>query len=86
MRNSLNEEKLKESLGADNVTTVETAVQEGLDWLSANESATTEEYKSTQKMYEERIRPILMNAMGSGSGSGSSGTTTQPEPHIEEVD
>jgi heat shock protein 1/8 len=84
VRNSLNEEKLKESLGPENVTAVETAVQEGLDWLSANESATTEVYKAQQKVYEERIRPVLMKAMGPGAEPSPAEDTKGPV--VEEVD
>lgn len=88
VRNSLNEEKLKESLGAENVTTVEAAVQEGLDWLSANDSATTEDYKSKQKEYEERIRPVLMKAMGGSDAETGAGAEPSESagPKVEEVD
>ena len=79
VRNSLNEDKVKTTLGED-AEKGSQIVQEGLNWLAANESATTEEFKEKQKVYEEQLRSILMKLY---SGSDSQPT---PGPKVEEVD
>jgi heat shock protein 1/8 len=86
VRNSLNEEKVKDKLG-DDANRAGQLVQEGLDWLAANESATTEEFKEKQKAYEEQLRSIMMK-LYSGDSSGSAETDEAPSsvPKVEEVD
>ncbi len=88
VRNTMNEEKVKSSLSDSDRTDVETNVNEGLEWLSANESATTEEFKEKQKYYEERIRPVMMKLYGGsgGDGSGNTDSAPGPGPKVEEVD
>ena len=91
VRNSVREEKVKEALGDKSVTEAEGYIQEGLDWLAANESADTAEFKERQKMYEDKLRPIMTKLYG-GSGSseptkGASGEESYtPGPTVEEVD
>jgi L1 cell adhesion molecule like protein len=86
VRNSLNEEKVKEKLGED-AERGSALVQEGLDWLAANESATTVEFKEKQKSYEEQLRSILMK-LYSGTEGGPADATEAPSkpPVVEEVD
>jgi L1 cell adhesion molecule like protein len=70
-RNTLKEDKVKETLSSDDISGAETAVQEGLDWLSANEDADLETFKDKQARMEERIKPIMVKLYGSSSSSGS---------------
>jgi L1 cell adhesion molecule like protein len=95
-RNSLREDKVKETLGENTVSDTETIVNEGLAWLEANgESAEVEELKAKQKHYEEQITPVMMKLYQS-SGSSAGGMpdmagmkmpeTTAPAPKVEEVD
>lgn len=87
VRNTMNEEKIKSTLSDSDRTDVDTNVNEGLEWLSANESATTEEFKEKQKYYEERIRPVMMKLYGGGSGdSAGADSSPGPGPKVEEVD
>ena len=87
VRNSLNEEKVKDKLGED-AERGSALVQEGLDWLAANESATTDEFKEKQKVYEEQLRSIMMKLYGgdNGSGEASGEAADAPGPKVEEVD
>jgi L1 cell adhesion molecule like protein len=85
VRNSLNEEKVKEKLGAD-ADKGSQIVQEGLDWLAANEGAGTDEFKEKQKFYEEQLRSIMMK-LYSGSDSGPEAAEAPSKgPVVEEVD
>lgn len=81
-RNTIREDKVKESLGEDVVKSTEDVIQEGLDWLAANESAETDAFKDKQKEMEDKIRPILMKLYQCAEG----GAPTAPAPHVEEVD
>ena len=83
-RNTLQEDKVKTTLSAEDILTAETAVQEGLDWLSANESADLEAFKEKQTRMEERIRPVMMKLYGNGAQPDQ--TSNEPGPHVEEVD
>lgn len=88
-RNTLREDKVKDAIGEEVVKSTEDVIQEGLDWMSANESADTDAFKEKQKEVEEKIRPVFMKlyqgAGGEAAGGGETGQPTQP-PHVEEVD
>jgi len=86
-RNALKEDKVKDTLSSDDISSAETAVQEGLDWLSANEDADLETFKEKQTRMEERIKPVMMKLYASGSaGGGPSSSDPSPGPKVEEVD
>jgi L1 cell adhesion molecule like protein len=96
-RNAVREEKVKESLGADTVKEVEAWVQEGIDWLEAHQDAEKAEFDEKQKMYEEKIRPVMTkmyeNAGSPGAESAANANpsaSAQPSartgPSVEEVD
>jgi L1 cell adhesion molecule like protein len=99
-RNSLKEEKVKEKLGSEAEAALKT-VDEGLEWLGENDSASTEEYKGKMKEYEEKIRPVMMKLYaGEGSpegmmpgmmgqpsgGAPAPAPAPAPGPKVEEVD
>jgi L1 cell adhesion molecule like protein len=77
------EDKVKETLGAETVKEVETWVQEGIDWLEQNPDATKESYAEKQKMYEEKIRPIMTKMY---QDAGAPGSEPAKSPGVEEVD
>ncbi len=93
-RNSVREDKVKETLGESTVQEVEDMVKEGLEWMESNQNAEKEEYEEQQKKYEEKIKPILMklyqNAGAPGTGmpdmSGMGAADAAPGPRVEEVD
>ena len=84
VRNSIREDKVKETLGESDVAAAESIVQEGLDWLSGNEDADTEAFKSKQKEFEERIKPTMMKLYGNSAPGG--GEEPSQGPKVEEVD
>jgi len=95
VRNSIREDKVKETLGEATVTEADAITKEGLEWLEENQDAYKEEYEKKQKDIEERVRPIMMklyqNAGAPGASSASStpftsGSADEPGPRVEEVD
>ncbi len=84
-RNTLREDKVKDAIGEETVTSTEAIIQDGLDWLAANESADTSAFKDKQKEVEEKIRPVFMKLYQGGAG-GEASAPTQAQPHVEEVD
>merc|ERR1711897_13236 len=62
MRNTLQEEKLKEK--------IECAVQETLDWLDKNQLAEKAEFEAKQKELEGVVNPIMMKVYQTAGGGG----------------
>merc|ERR1711861_126054 len=60
MRNTLQEEKLKDKFEAGDKDKIEKAIQEALDWLDKNQLAEKEEFESRQKELEGIVNPIMM--------------------------
>lgn len=84
-RNAVQEDKVKETIGADTVKEIEGWVKEGIDWLDANPNAEKEEFDDKFKTYEDKIRPIMVklyqNAGAPGADAGS-----HSGPSVDEVD
>ena len=57
MRNTLQEEKLKEKFEEADKETIETAVKETLDWLDRNQLAEKDEFEAKQKELEAVVKP-----------------------------
>merc|ERR1712232_375169 len=70
MRNTLNEEKLKEKFEAGDKEKIEAAVQEALDWLDKNQLAEKDEFESKQKELEGVVNPIMMKVYQAAGGGG----------------
>jgi len=93
VRNKVREDKSKETLSAEDISTAENMVDAGLKWLSENESSTTEEFNEKKKEYEKEIQPIMVKiyaAYGANSSNvpGADVPAEEPEkgPKVEEVD
>jgi len=71
MRNTLNEEKLKDKFEATDKEKIETGVKEALDWLDKNQLAEKDEFESKQKELEGIVNPIMMKVYHATSGSGA---------------
>jgi L1 cell adhesion molecule like protein len=93
VKNSTQEEKLKDKISPEDHVIIETSCKEAIDWLERNPNAEKEEYDAQQKKLEGKINPIMMKAYGGagpGAGgmpegfSGNSGNTAGP--NVEEVD
>merc|ERR1711953_588357 len=70
MRNTLNEEKLKEKFEAGDKEKIEKAVQDTLDWLDKNQLAEKDEFEAKQKELEGVVNPIMMKVYQAAGGGG----------------
>merc|ERR1719163_1868643 len=70
MRNSINDEKMKDKLEAEDKETIEKAVTETTEWLDANQTAEKDEYDAKQKELEGICNPIMMKLYGAGGAEG----------------
>jgi len=73
MRNTLQEEKLKEKFEGDDKDKIEKAVQETLDWLDKNQLAEKDEFEAKQKELEGIVNPIMMKVYQAAGGGGMDG-------------
>merc|ERR1711957_809709 len=70
MRNTLNEEKLKDKFEAGDKENIEKAVQDALDWLDKNQLAEKDEFEAKQKELEGVVNPIMMKVYQAAGGGG----------------
>merc|ERR1711868_125149 len=70
MRNTLNEEKLKDKFEAGDKENIEKAVQDALDWLDKNQLAEKDEFEARQKELEGVVNPIVMKVYQAAGGGG----------------
>merc|ERR1712154_734809 len=70
MRNTLQEEKLKEKFEAGDKEKIEAAVQETLDWLDKNQLAEKDEFEGKQKELEGIVNPVMMKVYQAAGGGG----------------
>jgi L1 cell adhesion molecule like protein len=83
-RNSLKEEKVKETLGETTVEETLAIIQEGITWLEeSGETAYVNEFKDKQKYYEEKITPV-MTKLYQGSGGGMPDMSGMKMPSADE--
>ena len=72
-RKTLDEEKLKPEFTDDERTNVLSKVDENLQWLSSNPTASKDEYSSRLKDLEDLFNPIMQRVYAKTGGSGSEG-------------
>merc|ERR1712183_1179949 len=70
MRNTLNEEKLKDEFEDGDKEKIEWAVQEALDWLDKNQLAEKDMFGARQKEVEGVVNPIMMKVYQAAGGGG----------------
>jgi L1 cell adhesion molecule like protein len=90
LRNSINEEKLSATLGADKAV-LEKTVQDTMNWLENHGDEAPEVYEEKQKEVEKIANPIMTKAYGGAAGGGGGGMPTEGsggggKAHVEEVD
>jgi heat shock protein 1/8 len=73
MRNTLNEEKLKEAFTAEDKTLIETTSAEGLQWLEGNPDAEADVIEGKKKELEAKFNPIMMRVYQATGGAGMPG-------------
>merc|ERR1712050_738201 len=70
MRNTMQEEKLKDKFESGDKEKIENAVQETLDWLDKNQLAEKDEFEGKQKELEGVVNPIMMKVYQAAGGGG----------------
>merc|ERR1711881_408314 len=70
MRNTLQEEKLKDKFEGDDKDKIEKAVTEALDWLDKNQMAGKDGFEAKQKEIEAIVNPIMMKVYQAAGGGG----------------
>ena len=98
LKNTLQEEKLKDKFEEGDKEKIEQAVADALEWLEKNQMAEKDEFEAKQKDVEQVVNPIMMKvyqAAGAGAGGGGmpdvGGMDGAPfpagaGPTVEEVD
>jgi heat shock 70kDa protein 1/2/6/8 len=69
MKNTLNDEKLKDKFTEDDKKVIEEASKEGLQWLEANPMAEPEAIEAEQKRVEAKFNPIMMRVYQAAGGA-----------------
>merc|ERR1712078_352426 len=94
MRNSIEDEKLKDKIDAAAKEKLKAAIDETIAWLDANQMGEKDEFEAKQKDLEAIANPIMMKAyQGAGGaggmpdmsgmgGAGAEGAGGAPGPHI----
>ena len=85
VRNSMREDKVKETLGDNDVSKVEEAVTKGLAWLDEHSDEDADVYESQRKSIETEVQPIMMKLYASKMPEGGAATSSA-SPKVEEVD
>jgi len=98
MRNTLEDEKVKDKIDAADKAKLKSAIDNAISWLEANQMAEKEEFEHKQKELEAIANPIMTkmyqggggggmpDMSGMGGGGGASAGSDAKGPHIEEVD
>merc|ERR1711959_590987 len=73
MRNTLQEDKLKDKFEAGDKENIEKAVQDALDWLDKNQMAEKDEFEAKQKDVEGVVNPIMMKVYQAAGGGAEGG-------------
>merc|ERR1712146_374321 len=69
MKNTLNEEKLKEAFTEDEKKTIEDCSKDGLQWLESNQDADADAIEGKQKELEAKFNPIMMRVYQATGGA-----------------
>ncbi|KAF4660112.1 70-kilodalton heat shock protein [Perkinsus olseni] len=97
LKNTLQDEKLKDKISDEDKAAIEKAVDEALGWLDKNQLAEKEEFEHKQKEVEGIVNPIMMKvyqaaggdagaAPGAAPGEGAAPGGASSGPTVEEVD
>ena len=69
LKNTLNDEKIRDKVSAEDRSTIEGKVQEVTKWLESNHDATTEQYEAKQKELESVVNPIMQKIYAAAGGA-----------------
>jgi L1 cell adhesion molecule like protein len=77
VRNSINEDRILQALGADKAT-IEKTVSDTVSWLESHPDETPEAFEEKHKEIEKVIAPLLTKAYGGAAGGGGGGMPGAP--------
>ena len=88
LRNTMQEEQLKDKFASDDKAKLEAAIKETLDWLDKNQLAEKPEFDHQQKTLEGVANPIMTKLYQSAGAAGGmpQGAAPGAGPSVEEVD
>merc|ERR1711871_483788 len=73
MRNTLDDEKIKDKFEEADKTAIEDKAKEIIEWLDANQLAEKDEFEAKQKELEGVCNPIMQKVYAAGGGGGMPG-------------
>jgi len=73
IKNTLNEEKLKEAFTDEDKSTIEQCATEGLQWLEANADADADAMEGKRKEIEAKFNPIMQRVYQAAGGAPGAG-------------
>jgi len=71
LKNSINDEKLQNTISEEDKRTINTTVQETIVWLETAHNAEKEEYEQRQKELETRCNPIMAKLYAESTSGGA---------------
>ncbi|CDK26122.1 unnamed protein product [Kuraishia capsulata CBS 1993] len=97
LKNSTSEEGFKDKVSEEELTTLNKAVEDAINWLDESQAASTEEYEEKEKELQGVANPIMMKFYGAGGAPGGAAPGGFPGadgapgpggdgPTVEEVD
>ncbi|KAI5266207.1 heat shock 70 kDa protein [Aureobasidium subglaciale] len=97
LKNTISDPKVEEKLPADDKEKLSAKINETVEWIDSNTTATKEEYESQQKELEGVANPIMTafyqqsggapeGGMPGGMPTGNPGADSNDGPTVEEVD
>ncbi|UYV71068.1 Hsc70-4 [Cordylochernes scorpioides] len=90
MKTYMEEDKIKEKIGADEVKKITDKIDEAIKWLDGNQMAEKEEYEAKRKELEDICSPIVAQSYGGAAPPPGAPSDSPPSagrgPVIEEVD
>ena len=92
MKNTLNDEKLKEKFTADDKKLIEETSAAGLQFVTSATEASAEEFEAKQKELEAKFNPIMMRVYQAAGGApggmpgGMPGQGATPDAGVDDLD
>jgi len=86
MKQTMEDEKVKDKVTEEDRKKVIEACDEAIRWMDNNQLASKEEFDHQQKELERLCSPIVSKMYGSGEASGSTSNNSTSGPTVEEVD
>ena len=90
MKQTMDDEKLKDKISEEDRTTISTKIEESLTWLDGNQTAEKDEFDDKRKELEQICNPIIQNLYQAPQDGkmpgGMPDMNTASAPSVEEVD